>query len=227
MADFCPRCGKPLPVSGPCPCGGASQRKYQNRNASMSFSSALSNLPALVVGYFRDPVATSRLAMEKRDYHGGFLMMIFAVVFSVLSTLFVSLRYCGGRFDRVAIEWLVTGTVSPVLALVGTFLLLYALTSIAGLRMDVRGAIALMGTNLILPLICLLLSMVFSLVHLTIFQLFCVLTFASWAVSFFLMTAQVLGIRLTMPAALVSVGGMTAAYLSISFLRDWLVAAFA
>lgn len=227
MTIFCPRCGKPMPESGPCPCTRESRNGYRSRNASMSFSSALYNLPALLVSYCREPVSTSRLAMEKRDYHGGLLMMALAVIFSVLSTLFVSLRYCGGRFDRVAVQWLVTGLAAPVAGLVGTLLLLYALTALAGLRTDARGLVALMGVNLLLPLVCLLLSMVLSLVHLTIFQLFCVLTFAAWAVSFFLMAVQVLGVRLTMPAALVTMGGMTAAYLAISFLRDWLVAAFA
>lgn len=230
MAGFCPRCGKPMPEVGPCPCtlgGHSASNPLPRYSSGTDLSGALSDLPNLFSRYFRNPVEASRRAIEKRDHSSGVAMMILAVLLSVLSTLFFALRYSGGRFGRVAVEWLVTGLAAPILALAITFGLLYVLTSIAAVRIDLRSVIALVGLNLALPLVVLLLSMLLSLVHMAVFEIFTVLLFAAWAVSFFLMTVQILGIRLTLPTCLVTMAGMTVAYYVISFLRSWLVLSLA
>ena len=106
-----------------------------------------------------------------------------------------------------------------------TFLLIYALTAMARMRVDVRSVVAAIGVSAVLPMAVMTLSVVLSLFHQTVFTVFCAVSFAAWALSFFLLVTQVFNIRITPAVCAVTVGGMTAGYFAVALLRDWMLAA--
>lgn len=232
MDGYCPRCGKPLPEDGVCDCaaqpkpaGGSYVPPYYS--APRPLGAALTNLPSLIVGYLKNPIGTSRLAMEKRDTASAVLMMILTVVVSFFTCLLLTVRYSSGRFGRIAIEWALTGLAAPLAAFGVTFGVLYLMVSLAGVRTDSRRMLALMGVNTLLPLVFMVLSMVLSMVHLAAFEIFTVMIYGAWIVSFLMMMVHGLGIRLNVINSAVLVCGMTVGYFLVNFLRGWLVAGLA
>ena len=231
MEGNCPRCGKPLPESGVCDCTQQSKtsRGYEPPyySAPRPMGAALTNLPSLMVGYIRNPIGTCRLAMEKRDTASAILMMTLTVLLSFFSCLLLTVRYSAARFGRIAFEWAITGLGAPLAAFAATYALLYLMVSMAGVRTDSRRILALMGVNTLLPLVFLLLGTILGMVHLVAFEIFTVMIFAAWVVSFFLMMVHGLGIRLNVINGAVLVCGMTLAYFLVNYLRSWLVAGLA
>lgn len=218
MAGYCNKCGRPLPESGVCSC---ETKATGRRRAERS----LDGLLRLWVGCLKDPAGVSRLSAERRDFRSGLTLLLASVAVSLLSVLLLTLRYAASRITRAAVQWLVTGLFAPVIAAVLTFLLLYALTSITRMRVDLRSVVAAIGTGAVLPMTVVALSVVLSLFHQTVFTVFCVLSFAAWALSFFLLVTQVFSIRLTPAVCGVMVAGMTAGYFAVALLRDWMLAA--
>lgn len=218
MADYCNKCGRPLPESGVCSC----ETKTGSR---VRAERSLDGFLQLWLGCLRDPVGAMRRGAERRDFRSGLTLLLASVAVSLLSVLVLTLRYAASRITRAAVQWLVTGLFAPVIAAVLTFLLLYALTAMARMRVDVRSVVAAIGTGAVLPVTVVALSVVLSLFHQTVFTVFCVVSFAAWALSFFMLVTQVFSIRLTPAVCGVMVAGMTAGYFAVALLRDWMLAA--
>lgn len=218
MADYCNKCGRPLPESGVCSC----ETKTGGR---VRAERSLDGFLQLWLGCLRDPVGAMRRGAERRDFRSGLTLLLASVAVSLLSVLVLTLRYAASRITRAAVQWLVTGLFTPVIAAVLTFLLLYALTAMARMRVDVRSVVAAIGTGAVLPVTVVALSVVLSLFHQTVFTVFCVVSFAAWALSFFMLVTQVFSIRLTPAVCGVMVAGMTAGYFAVALLRDWMLAA--
>ena len=64
-------------------------------------------------------------------------------------------------------------------------------------------------------------------VHLAAFEIFTVMIYGAWIVSFLMMMVHGLGIRLNVINSAVLVCGMTVGYFLVNFLRGWLVAGLA
>lgn len=218
MADYCNKCGRPMPESGVCSC----ETKTGGR---VRAERSLDGFLQLWLGCLRDPVGAMRRSAERRDFRSGLTLLLASVAVSLLSVLVLTLRYAASRITRAAVQWLVTGLFTPVIAAVLTFLLLYALTAMARMRVDVRSVVAAIGTGAVLPVTVVALSVVLSLFHQTVFTVFCVVSFAAWALSFFMLVTQVFSIRLTPAVCGVMVAGMTAGYFAVALLRDWMLAA--
>ena len=218
MADYCNKCGRPLPESGVCSC----ETKTGGR---VRAERSLDGFLQLWLGCLRDPVGAMRRSAERRDFRSGLTLLLASVAVSLLSVLVLTLRYAAGRIARAAVQWLVTGLFAPVIAAVLTFLLIYALTAMARMRVDVRSVVAAIGVSAVLPMAVMTLSVVLSLFHQTVFTVFCAVSFAAWALSFFLLVTQVFNIRITPAVCAVTVGGMAAGYFAVALLRDWMLAA--
>lgn len=225
MAGFCTKCGRPLPENGVCPCTKRKTRSF--RRGSLrggEIDKAVHALPSLWLRYLRDPVGASRLAQERWETSNGLTMMAATVLLSFLSTVLFTLRYAADHFGRAVLRWSLTGLLAPVIAMLLTFGLIYTLTALSKMRVDVRAVVAAIGANTALPLTLLALSIVLSLIHITVFYVFCVLLFASWALAVFLLVSQVFGIRLNLTTCLITLGAMALGYYAVSLLRDWMIA---
>jgi len=223
MAGYCTQCGRPLPDDGICPCARR-QTQTKRRTRGGALDKAVHALPSLWLRYLKDPVGASRLAQERCETSNALTMMAATVLLSFLSTALFTLRYAADHFGRAVLRWSLTGLLAPVLALLLTFGLVYTLTALAKMRVNVRSVIAAIGANTALPLTLLAASVVLSLLHMTVFYVFCVLLFASWAVAAFLLISQVFGVRFTLPSCLVTVGFMALGYYAVALLRDWMLA---
>lgn len=225
MAGYCTQCGRPLPESGICPCTTEKKRGLRRRRSrGGELDRAVHALPSLWLRYLKDPVGASRLAQERCETSNALTMMAATVLMSFLSTVLFTLRYATDRFGRAVLRWSVTGLFAPVIAILLTFALIYTLTALSRMRVNLRSVIAAIGANLTLPLTVLTLSVVLSLIHITVFYVFCVMLFAAWAVAVFLLISQVFGIRLSLLNCLVTIGFMTAGYYAVALLRDWMLA---
>lgn len=225
MAGYCTQCGRPLPENGICPCTQKKQRDpRKNRKPGGEIDKAVHALPALWLRYLKDPVGASRLAQERCETTNALTMMAATVLLSFLSTLLFTLRYAADHFGRAVLRWSLTGLFAPVIALLLTFLLVYTLTAIAKMRVNLRSVIAAVGASTAIPLTLLAVSILLSLIHSAVFYVFCVMLFASWALAVFLLISEVFGIRFTLLNSLITVGAMTLGYYAVSLLRDWMIA---
>ncbi len=186
---------------------------------------SLKNLPNLWVGYFRDPVGTTRLASEKKDYVSGLIMMGLSVILTLLGTLFFGLIHLNEvtywDFGDLVLPWLGISFLGPIVAYVITIGLLYILTAIAKMRVDLRSVIAIVGVGSVLPVVLLAVSMLAGMISPIIFEIFAVLMCAAWAVSFFTTVSQVLGIKMNIVNTFMLILGITVAVYAIVLLLTW------
>ncbi|MBQ6431654.1 MAG: hypothetical protein IJJ99_07260 [Oscillospiraceae bacterium] len=224
MTGFCTNCGRPLPENGICPCTKRRAQGALHKKTRGGLDRAARALPSLWIGYLKDPVGASRLAQERREATNGLTMMAATVLLSFFSTMLFTLRYATDHFIRAILRWALTGLFAPVIALVLTLGLVFTLTAIAKMRVNLRAATAAVGASLALPMTLLAASIVLSLIHITVFYVFCAMLFATWALSVFLLISQVFGIRFSLINCLIAIGFMTAGYYAVALLRNWMIA---
>ena len=225
MAGYCTQCGRPLPDDGICPCTKKRTRvTRRRRKRGGEIDKAVHSLPSLWIRYLKDPVGASRLAQERCETSNAFTIMAATVLLSFLSTALFALRYAADHFGRAVLRWSLTGLFAPVIALILTFGLIYTLTALSKMRVNLRSVIAAIGANTALPMTLLAASIVLSLIHISIFYVFGVMLFASWAVATFLLISQVFGIRLSLWNCLITICFMTLGYYAVSLLCDWMIA---
>ena len=226
MAGYCTNCGRPLPDDGLCPCQMEQARVTSRRRSRRGgeIDKAARALPSLWLRYLRDPVGASRLAQERCETANGLTIMAATVLLSFLSTATFTIRYAADHFGRGVLRWSATGLFAPVIAFGVTLLLIYTLTALSKMRVNLRSVIAAIGANTALPMTLLALSILLSMIHMTVFYVFGVMIFASWALSVFLLVSQVFGIRLNLTNLLITIGFMTLGYYAVALLRDWMIA---
>lgn len=225
MAGYCTNCGRPLPDNGICPCTKKQTRVPRRRKRSGGeIDKAMHILPSLWFRDLKDPVSASRLAQERCETSNALTMMAATVILSFLSTAVFTLRYAADHFGRAVLRWSLTGLFAPIVALLLTFGLVYALTALSKMRVSLRSVIAAIGAMLALPMTLLAASLLLSLIHIAVFYVFCVMLFASWALAVFLLISQVFGVRLSLLNCLITVGAMALGYYAVSLLRDWMLA---
>lgn len=225
MAGYCTQCGRPLPDDGICPCTQQKKRVSRHRRSrGGEIDKAVHALPSLWIRYLKDPVGAGRLAQERCETTDALTVMAATVLLSFLSTALFTLRYAADHFGRAVLRWSLTGLFAPVIALLLTFGLVYTLTALSKMRVNIRAVIAAIGASTAIPLTLLAASVVLSLIHISIFYVFGVMLFASWAVATFLLISQVFGIRLSLWNCLITIGFMTLGYYAVALLRDWMLA---
>ena len=111
---------------------------------------------------------------ENRQWLAGVLLMLLTVAMSFVSTFLFGVRYCS-YFSKIMMEWITAGVVTPILAYVLNFALLYCLTALARMRVDIRAVFAAVGVNSILALVLLAASSLLSLISYSIFTVMSVL----------------------------------------------------
>lgn len=242
MAGFCTKCGRPLPESGVCPCtmqenpapqGYVPQQPQQGYVApqystapskvGMAVGGSLKNIPNLLVGYFRDPVGTTRLAAEKKDLAGGLMMMAISLIVTLLGTLFfglVQLYYWS--FGDFVLPWLGVTFLGPIVGYGLTIGMFYILTAIAKMRVDFRAVVAATGVSSVLVVMLLAASMLLSMISPIVFEIFVILACGAWIVGFFTTVFQVFGIKMNIINTVVVVLGIAVATYAVVELITWL-----
>ena len=180
----------------------------------------MKNLPRLLGGYFKDPVRTTQLAAEKRDFLSGLIMVGITTVLALFGLLFFGLVQFR-NFGNYVPAWIVTGLFAPIVACGITVGLLYALTAIARMRVDFRSVLAIAGVNCIIPAVLLAASMFLSMISGTIFMIFATLMLIAWIVTFFMCVFQVLGLKMNIISIIVLIGGITVAYYVVLLMQYW------
>ncbi len=224
MAEFCTNCGRPLPENGICPCQSGRARTASRGRKRGEIDKAVHALPSLWIRYLKDPVGASRLAQERCETANGLTILAATVLLSFLSVVVFVLRYAADHFGRAVLRWAATGLFAPVIAAILTFALIYTLTALSKMRVNFRAAIAAVGAMTALPMTLLAASIFLSLIHMTVFTVFCAAIFAAWALAVFLLISQVFGIRLNLVNCLITIGFMTLGYFAVALLRDWMIA---
>ena len=190
-----------------------------------AFVAALKNLPNLFLGYFRDPVGTSRLASEKKDFLSGLIIMAASVILTLLGTLFFALVHYSGfgyfGFGWVAPRWIGISFLAPILAFGITIGLIYLLSLIAKANLDFRSVLAVVGVNAMLPVCLLAVSMLAGMISVVVFEIFAVLMCAAWAVSFFTAVFQVFNIKMNIVNTLLLIAGLAIAFYVVVLLVTW------
>ena len=203
----------------------APQYSTKPSKVGMALGGGLKNLPNLLVGYFRDPVGTTRLASEKKDFVSGLIMMGLSVILTLLGTLFFGLIHLNGvtywSFGKLVLPWLGITILGPIVAYVITIGLIYVLTAIAKMRVDFRSVVAVAGVSSVLPVVLLAVSMLAGMISPIIFEIFAVLMCAAWAVGFFTTVFQVFGIKMNIINTLVLILGLAVACYAIVLLMTW------
>lgn len=230
MAGFCSNCGRPLPDDGVCPCTIPQPTSYQApdyappRKGPSAFGLAMKNLPRLLSGYFKNPVRTSQLAAENRDFLSGLLLVGFAMVLTLFGTLFFALVHLVNplrSFGSIVPQWLVISLFAPAIAVGVTTLAVYCVSAVSGLKLPLLSVLSAVGVNCILPTLLLALSMVASLISPIIFELLAVMMVASWVLSFFMILYQVFGVRLNILSILVGIACLVVGFYIVSMLLGW------
>lgn len=190
-----------------------------------AFVAALKNLPNLFLGYFRDPVGTSRLASEKKDFLSGLIIMAMSVILTLLGTLFFTLVHYNGfgyfGFGWVAPRWIGISFLAPILAFGITIGLIYLLSLIAKANLDFRSVLATIGVNAVIPVCLLAVSMLAGMISVVVFEIFAVLMCAAWVVSFFTMVFQVFDFKMNIVNTLLLIAGLAIAFYVIVMLVTW------
>ena len=152
MAGFCTRCGRPLPESGICPCTQQPQQpQYQQPQAPKepsAFGLAIKGLPQLWLSYCKDPIGTTRKAVEKHDFLSGILMAAVTYIAVFFATLVYALRL-DSHFPAVA--WLGASLLMPVAGFGLTLLTTLVLTKVAKVPSDFKGMLASSGLGMTFP----------------------------------------------------------------------------
>ena len=103
MAGFCTRCGRPLPerhlplhAAGPAAAVSAAPAPTAAAAAGSEgaerFGLAIKGLPQLWLSYCKDPIGTTREAVEKHDFLSGILMAAVTYIAVFFATLVYALR---------------------------------------------------------------------------------------------------------------------------------------
>lgn len=196
------------------------RRRVQREYAAPTLGEAFRGLPRVMRYYLTDPAGTSRRMAENRQWLTGVLLMLLTVAMSFVSTFLFGVRYCS-YFSKIMMEWITAGVVTPILAYVLNFALLYCLTALARMRVDIRAVFAAVGVNSILALVLLAASSLLSLISYSIFTVMSVLILLAWLVSFYLEVFQVFSIRMNIVNMTVLILGLTVTFFAVTLLRDW------
>ena len=230
MAGLCTRCGRPLPESGICPCTQQPQQpQYQQPQHQQpqqpqapkepsAFGLAIKGLPKLWLSYCKDPIGTTRKAVEKHDFLSGILMAAVTYIAVFFATLVYALRL-DSHFPAVA--WLGASLLMPVAGFGLTLLATLVLTKVTKVPSDFKGMLASSGLGMTFPATLAAGSIVLLLVYPGLISLLGVASFAVWAVVTVGTLLQVYGVKLNLVTILLCVAFCIAGYYAVSGLRDW------
>lgn len=242
MAGFCSKCGRPLPENGVCPCTMQQpeqqpqfqqqyqqpqyqpqyqQPQYQQPPAQPSaFGIAMKNFPKLLLSYCKDPIGTTRKAVEQKDFLSGIIVMVIAVIATYLTTLVYALRV--NRHFPVG-AWLLTGLFAPAFACGLTLLATFVLTKVGKVAADFKGLLASTGVGAIAPAALTIVALPLVLISPSFLGFFGVLCFAAWVVVAFATVTQVYDIKLNLASLAILIGFCVVSYYAVASMRDWFV----
>ena len=197
------------------------QPQYQQPQAPKepsAFGLAIKGLPQLWLSYCKDPIGTTRKAVEKHDFLSGILMAAVTYIAVFFATLVYALRL-DSHFPAVA--WLGASLLMPVAGFGLTLLTTLVLTKVAKVPSDFKGMLASSGLGMTFPATLAAGSIVLLLVYPGLISLLGVASFAVWAVVTVGTLLQVYGVKLNLVTILLCVAFCIAGYYVVSGLRDW------
>lgn len=229
MAGFCSYCGRPLPDDGRCPyCAPAApnysavvQQPVQPAQPS-AFSLALKNFGQFLRAYLKNPLGTTRIAVENHDFLTGFFVMAITVTISFILTFAFALRFRpdGGEFE--ALEWFTVGVFAPVIAY-GFCLGCIYLTSLVGkMRIQFKSVLAATGCAGVIPTAFLAAALPISMVSLSCADFCWAVVLISAGIMTLLLLTRVFNIKCNLWQILIIIGVAVSAYYVLTELVNWL-----
>lgn len=183
-----------------------------------AFGLAIKGLPQLWLSYCKDPIGTTRKAVEKHDFLSGILMAAVTYIAVFFATLVYALRL-DSHFPAVA--WLGASLLMPVAGFGLTLLATLVLTKVTKVPSDFKGMLASSGLGMTFPATLAAGSIVLLLVYPGLISLLGVASFSVWAVVTVGTLLQVYGVKLNLVTILLCVAFCIAGYYAVSGLRDW------
>ena len=183
-----------------------------------AFGLAIKGLPQLWLSYCKDPIGTTRKAVEKHDFLSGILMAAVTYIAVFFATRVYALRLAS-HFPAVA--WLGASLLMPVAGFGLTLLATLVLTKVTKVPSDFKGMLASSGLGMTFPATLAAGSIVLLLVYPGLISLLGVASFAVWAVVTVGTLLQVYGVKLNLVTILLCVAFCIAGYYAVSGLRDW------
>lgn len=197
------------------------QPQYQQPQAPKepsAFGLAIKGLPQLWLSYCKDPIGTTRKAVEKHDFLSGILMAAVTYIAVFFATLVYALRL---DYHFPAVAWLGASLLMPVAGFGLTLLATLVLTKVTKVPSDFKGMLASSGLGMTFPATLAAGSIVLLLVYPGLISLLGVASFAVWAVVTVGTLLQVYGVKLNLVTILLCVAFCIAGYYVVSGLRDW------
>lgn len=183
-----------------------------------AFGLAIKGLPQLWLSYCKDPIGTTRKAVEKHDFLSGILMAAVTYIAVFFATLVYALRL---DYHFPAVAWLGASLLMPVAGFGLTLLATLVLTKVTKVPSDFKGMLASSGLGMTFPATLAAGSIVLLLVYPGLISLLGVASFAVWAVVTVGTLLQVYGVKLNLVTILLCVAFCIAGYYVVSGLRDW------
>ncbi|MDR0890474.1 MAG: hypothetical protein LBM28_07550 [Oscillospiraceae bacterium] len=220
MANFCNRCGQPLPEDGVCPCTQA-PAAYPATSQSGALQEKLKQLPALSLRFFKNPVLAIREAVAERDMLSGLLIMAFSVIATLLATLFFALRVEYGGFAAGA--WIVTAIFAPLITFALTAGALFLLLTLAKKAVDFKAILAAVGVGALLPACLTLVGAIATLIAPDLYGYFGTIITAAWVIITIATVAQVFNLKMTLPVIITLIVLVAVQSYAVNELNSWYV----
>lgn len=227
MAGFCSYCGRPLPDDGRCPyCMPAAAPNYnavvRQPAQPSAFSLAMKNFWQFLRAYIKNPVGTTRIAVENHDFLTGIIVMAITVTMSFILTFAFALRYrpAGGEFEALA--WLTVGVFGPIFAYGFSLGCIYLTALVGKMRIGIKSALAAIGCGGVIPTALLSAALPISMISLGCFNLCWAVVLVAAAVSMLLLLMKVFNIKCNLWQFLIIIGVSVTAYFTLTEMVDWL-----
>ena len=194
----------------------------QQPSEPSAFGAAIGGLPKKFINYVKDPVATTRKAIEKEDFLGGLIALVVAVIACFTTTLAYDLRWASGFAFG---QWLVVGMFTPVVAGGLTLLLHFVLSKVTKKKVSFKALVAATGTNALVPAALTLLLLIPVMFSTSFYGIFGVVILAIWAIATVLTAAQAFEFKMNWLSLLIILGFFVVAYYTVSAMSDWFIEA--
>ena len=194
----------------------------QQPSEPSAFGAAIGGLPKKFINYVKDPVGTTKKSIEDKDFLGGIIALVVAVIACFTATLAYDLRF--GRGFAFG-QWFVVGTFTPIVAAGLTLLLFFVLSKVSKTKASFKSLVAATGTNTLLPAALTLVMMVFVMTASSFYSIFAVIIFAVWAIATVLTAAKAFEFKMNWLTLIIMVGFFLVAYYTVTAMSDWFTTA--
>ena len=187
------------------------------------FVASLRQLPAMMLGYLKDSVGTSRRLSQQANRNHGLAFLLLTFVVNLLATLLPGLVLDCVSSHEFFVHWLLTIVLGPAIAYGIGIGMVYALTSMSKLKAEFGGVLSVVGVSSTLPMMLLAASMLLSLIDSNgrVLAFFAVVIVLAWLLSLLLAILQTYDIKINLMTILAVIGVFFVAVILCRTLWHW------